>query len=1152
MSHSEQTSEPKFPDLEESTAVLSLAEEISDHSVAKLEPGKIVDGKFRVVRLLGRGGMSHVFLARDVDLGRRVALKTLKPRGDLNDVQFVEWIRLFRRDAAANARLNHPNIVTCHHFGVYGSVPFMVLEYVDGPTLATRLLQGPVDPTGVLAIARQLAVALQYVHEQGLVHRDIKPSNVIVQSDGTLKLLDFGVALLNVDRRILRQEFDRDERDLRQHIGESPWVAGTPRYMPPEALRGMEQDARVDIWSFGVLLYELLTGERPFSDREAILSEVAPAFDFPTDTPQSLRAVVQRCLEFAVNDRPASFDEVLEMLEEATPRPEVVRSRSLGPGFPLFVDDFIGRTAVFDELESAFGAGARVVSLVGPGGVGKTRASVEWTRRNSAWLGSVCFADLSETTDIDGIIRTVANAAEIPLSTKSLRETLIWGLSRRGRHVLVLDNCEQIVRPARDLVDSILKEAAGVQILVTSREPLGVGGERVVPLEPLGLESGSNLSEAAQLFVARAKSSAARWQLRDEERGPLEELVEQLDGLPLAIELAASRAEILPPIRMLERMQQRFAMLRSRSFDAPDRQATLAGALEWSWDLLENDERLVMCQLAQFEGSFGVDAIEAIVRCGTGRCWSLDIVENLVRKSLVRHDAEGGRFSLLKSVGEFVRSRHELPDAEWLNGADPEEWTAEQRKRFYSFFAKFGHRDRICALATTNDVGSVVAELPNLRAAIEFAENAGATQQVALIACAIIEAYDRGGPYADAVAVVDRVAALDGLDSELRCRLDLVSGSIFKRLGQFNRCEKVWKGALELAEELGDEGLVGSAHLKLGQVADRLGRLDDAEAHFERSLEVARRIGDVVLERNSIGNLGNTSIDRFEFEAAQERYLTAVRLSRDLNDERGRGVWLGNLGIVEFYRRDYESAAKYYLEALELARKVQDRTSEALWSSNVADCSLLLGRHDEAKRDYLAAMALARELGDRFQESICDGKLGQLEYGRDNLVKAKQHLRLALNASVELGNLYYEAAWRETLAKVHIKAGEFEAAESELMRAEDVAEEQRNESQRVTRRGWRGVCALERQEYVRAKQLIAPAVEQAVEEESCHEVVLWSAYLGLCEGGRSNLDAAVEALERAERALERSEPEMVQLDQFPKIALERLQGWVASMTARER
>ena len=274
-------------------------------------------GHFQVIKPIGRGAMGEVYLAQDMKLGRQVALKLL-PRHFQQD---NERLRRFEQEARAAAALNHPNIMAIYEVGLSNGQPFIAAEYVEGETLADRLRQGPLPVEEATALGVQIADALAAAHEKGIVHRDLKPANVKIKPDGTVKVLDFGLAKLT--KGVARGASPGDSPLVAQPATHSGVITGTAAYMAPEQARGTPVDKRADIWAFGVVLYEMLTGKCPFQRENMTDTLAAVVKEEPdlTRLPARLRAVVGRCLNKDLRKRWQDIGDVRIVLDEDMAEP---------------------------------------------------------------------------------------------------------------------------------------------------------------------------------------------------------------------------------------------------------------------------------------------------------------------------------------------------------------------------------------------------------------------------------------------------------------------------------------------------------------------------------------------------------------------------------------------------------------------------------------------------------------------------------------------------------------------------------------------------------------------------------------------------------------------------------------------------------------
>ena len=260
--------------------------------------GKTVS-HFKILSKLGAGGMGEVYLAEDTALARKVALKFLAPQYTANS----EFGARFKREAKAAAALNHPNIVVVHEVGEHEGQTYIAMEYVEGQSLRDRIVQGALPVEEVLSIVSQICEGLQKAHEAGIVHRDLKPENILIDKDGRVRIVDFGLARLGDASKLTRESS----------------TLGTLHYISPEQVQGQEVDHRADIWAFGVLLYEMLTGSPPFTEGDLAYHQVnTPAPEVKEtleDIPDGLNDIIKKCLEKDPEARYADGVELFEALE---------------------------------------------------------------------------------------------------------------------------------------------------------------------------------------------------------------------------------------------------------------------------------------------------------------------------------------------------------------------------------------------------------------------------------------------------------------------------------------------------------------------------------------------------------------------------------------------------------------------------------------------------------------------------------------------------------------------------------------------------------------------------------------------------------------------------------------------------------------------
>jgi len=614
-------------------------------------------GRYEVLSKLGAGAMGDVYLAHDSNLSRTVALKVLP-----NELAADEGRMLrFSQEARAISALNHPNIITIHEVNHVDSTHFIAVEFVKGMTLRERMARLRPEPKEIVEIAEQVAHALKAAHEAGIVHRDLKPENIMVRPDGYVKVLDFGIAKLSeqpaipIGTAVLPERIDGTKAGA---------VLGTPSYMSPEQCRGAaDLDLRSDVWSLGVVLFEMATGRLPFraGDFSQLLMLIAGPGEPPLEilegrVPPSLERVIGRALQKKRKSRYQTVGELandlkdvkLELELEAKLRtssqtggrasgpltmvgrsiPETTEHPTLHVSAPptasdarpnnlsVLLNPLIGRDIEVQALQKLLlSDDVRLVTLTGPGGTGKSTLSLKVARDLlSEFQHGVFFVPLTAIQDPDLVAPTIAQVLGVKEELGVPLVSSIKEFCRERRMLFVLDNFEQVIEAAPLLTD-LLTGSTHLRILATSRAALHIRGEREFAVTPLATPDVSrlmNIDQLAQcpsvaLFVSRAQDVRADFDLNETNAQAVAEICLKLDGLPLAIELAAARIKLLPPTSMVKRMESSLKMLTGGARDLPERQQTMRGAIAWSYDLLDKDEKVLLNRLSVFDGGCSVE-----------------------------------------------------------------------------------------------------------------------------------------------------------------------------------------------------------------------------------------------------------------------------------------------------------------------------------------------------------------------------------------------------------------------------------------------------------------------------------------------------------------------------------------------------------------
>jgi predicted ATPase/class 3 adenylate cyclase/Tfp pilus assembly protein PilF len=693
--------------------------------------------------------------------------------------------------------------------------------------------------------------------------------------------------------------------------------------------------------------------------------------------------------------------------------------RDIRHSLPAERDAFVGRDEALARLAGCIDSGARLVSVLGLGGIGKTRMV---TRYGWSWLGEfpggVWFCDLASAQTIDGIVNAVAQGLDVPLGRDDPVAQLGRAIAGRGRCLVILDNFEQVARHAEPTLGRWLDCADEARFVVTTREVLGLTGEEVLALPPLAP------AEARSLFMQRAEAAHPGLQPNAEDRAAIAPLTELLDGLPLAIELAAARVRVMPPRMLLRRMSERFKLLASKG-GRRDRQSTLRAAFDWSWDLLAAAERAALAQLSVFDGGFTLEAAEAVLDLGAdaGAPWIVDVVHALVDKSFVRR-RNADRFDLLVSVQVYAAEH--LQTEERYTGSGPPALTAA-RRRHIGWFA---------ALGAKRATEGHCADLDNLMTACRHAEALGDAESAAGALEGAWAALNLRGPFEAGAELAERVCAMPGLTDRAAAHARATLADALVTCGRPGQAHALYQQAISAARAVADARCEAQIADRLGLLLEYEGKTDQARAQYDAAMRIATALGEPDLQCRAYNGLGGVAFAEGRMAEASSHYECALTLARATGDRRMQGNLLGNLGNVHTEAGRMDEAVARSEEALVLARETGHRVLESTTLCNLGMMYALLDRLIEADAALSAALAVARELGHVRLEGVVLCNLGIVSERQGRGDEARSRFEAAVRIARALGDPRFEGQFLGYLGLMHARQG----AHAEARRCLDAGE----------------------------------------------------------------------------------------------------------------
>ncbi len=903
-------------------------------------------GRYAVVREIGAGGMALVFLAEDLKHRRSVAIKVLKP-----ELGVTVGPDRFLREIEIAARLSHPHILPLFDSGAAGDLLYYVMPFVAGESLRARLSrERQLGLDDALRLTREIASALGFAHQQGIVHRDIKPENILL-ADGIALVADFGIA------RALRSSRTNGDAPATT-LTTAGLALGTPAYMSPEQFTADDVDGRSDIYALGCVLFEMLAGQPPFTGptmdallRQHLTAEPRPLSELRPTVPLGIVRVVARALAKDPADRfptAAAFAEAIATVVSGGITPLFPDNAPETPNnLPRQRTRFIGREGELAECARLLGE-TRLLTLTGIGGSGKTRLALRLAESMlPSFPDGVWFADLAPLVDGERVPATVAAAigaaetADRPL-LETIRERL-----RGKRTLILLDNCEHLLAAAAGLADDLLAGDDGVRIVATSREGLGVEGERLVALRSMSVPADRKAdldavegSDAVRLFVDRAQAARRDFTIAPDNAAAIAEICRRLDGIPLAIELAAARVKVLSVEQIRSRLDDRFRLLTGGRSAVP-RQQTLLAAIQWSYEQLTEEEQRLLRLLSIFSGGWTLESATAVAGA-EDEFHVLDVLSRLIDKSLVLVDesaASEARYTMLETVRQYGQER--------LVEAGESERVRDRHLTFFMELAERFYSEKFTREGYWNV--RLTSELDNLRAALSYARDRDPERYLALVGALAYFWWARSHFLEGREHI--RNALHGASPTPVRrayARALRGQGMLSAYEGDTAKAREAMELGLSMWRELGDPVELGNSLATLGWSQFLAGEDEQAYVTFEELLRVSNEQGDPVYINQSKVALGQVLVALSRVDEARAMARDVIEYSRRAGDKRAEHSGFHYLADCALIEGDCATSIGLYRQSLELAEAIGDRIETSFEVEGIAMSLAGLGEHERA------------------------------------------------------------------------------------------------------------------------------------------------------------------------------------------------------------
>jgi tetratricopeptide (TPR) repeat protein/predicted Ser/Thr protein kinase len=1004
-----------------------------------LEPGRMLGNRYEILQLLGEGGMGAVYKARDRELDRLVALKIIRPELAQN----ADALHRFKQELILARQVTHRNVIRIFDLGEADGVKFITMEYIDGRDLKSLLREkGKFPPAEATGVIEQICRALEAAHMEGVIHRDLKPQNVMVDAQGKASVMDFGIA--------------RSMEIGSGGMTQTGALVGTPEYMSPEQAKGEKVDARSDLFSLGIIFYELLTGNSPYKADTAMQSlykrtvePARPPIELISDIPQELSDIVLHCLEI---DKTKRFGTATEILEDLAlwrgVRPGTAAGRARGPtatvaappvpAAPLSVLDRFKSSQkwLVPALAVLIAVGAFVV-IKKPGF--HSAAKPDQPAQPAIALAILPFRNASGDPSLDWLGSSLADM----LSTDVGQSAHL--------HPVSSDRLRQVLHDLQITPDATSDAATLHRITSVMNADSVVSGQYAKFGDQIRVDA--TLRDVKQDRAVSFKTQA-----------PSEkDLLTAVDQLA---QMIRDNLALSPQI---------VNELKAQSFKPSSKSMNAIRLYSEGVDLAGKGNNLEA--LKRFQASTQADPEFALAYARVGQTYANlghdNEAEQASRKAVGLAENLPAREKYLITAN-YARVERDYPKAiesyENLAAASPED--PEIQSALARLYEDTGVFDK--ARDHYSKVLSIDPKYLNVLIAMGRLEAKSGNPQPAL------DFFNRG-----------LTLAIQFENEEARATVLQGIGFCYRQLGKNDEALRYYQQSLEGKRRLGDKRGMALTLNSMAQIQDQLGKSDLALKGYQEALQIRREIGDKGGVGDTLLDLGGFYDNRGHYDQALGFFKEALQVQRELGSESSQGLCLNNIGITYLDKGDYENALTYFQQALELRERSQLPQDIALTLHNLALTSEKLGQYEKALSYYVRALELYRNAGDKRSAAMDSYGMGMLfgYQGRFGAaIKAKQD---ALKSFMELQDRTY---WMTEVLSGYgmalADAGRLDEAQKPLDDALALSRELKIDGSIAQALDYQGECSFYRGDFKSAHSLYEQGLQFASRSKEQEKILL--------------------------------------------------------------
>lgn len=693
---------------------------------------------------------------------------------------------------------------------------------------------------------------------------------------------------------------------------------------------------------------------------------------------------------------------------------------------PVQLSSFIGREDTMKEVKNLLGQ-SRLLTIIGSGGAGKTRLAMQTgADMIDDFANGVFIAELAPVLDPSLAVQSVMNALEVKEEHgKAPAETLLEHLKDKEL-LLILDNCEHLIDECANLSELLLSKCLKVKLIATSREALNCSGERIFLIPALSVPDSAvkftpehlTQYEAVRLFIERAISVNPGFRINNENAPALAEICRRLDGIPLAIELAAVRINVLPVEKICAKLDDRFKLLTGGKRTALPRQQTLKAMIDWSYDLLSEHEKLIWSRLSVFNGGWTLESAEKV--CSDEKIESyeiLDLLCSLTDKSIINYSAEKDRYFMLESLKQYGEEK--------LKEAGR---TGEIISKHLDYYMELSEEAEPKLKSSESKIWLEILESDhdNFQTAIIRSVYDNEWEKVSRLAGALGRFWKIRGHQSTGRKLLDSVLGNEKEISKPVLRKILSwSGILSHDQGEYETSLNYHNRSLIISKELNDKtGIAGTLN-SLGAIESDMGNNEKAQEYYCESLALRKETGDKFDIARSLNNLGSAAYELGDFEKAQKFYNESLEIKRSIGDQYSVAETLSNLGNIAYAQGKYEQPQNFQEECLALNREVGNKNGMADSLNNLGKTKYTLGKYEQAREYYEESLTIQNEIGDKSGISHSLNDLGNLFIQLEKFEQAGKYFEESLKLFRSIGEKLGIAISLNNLGKLALIKGEY-------------------------------------------------------------------------------------------------------------------------------